>query len=228
MRLFSELSPLLPDDVIVTADSGSAANWYARQLRFRGAMRGSLSGNLATMGPGVPYAIGAKFGHPGRPVIALVGDGAMQMNGLAELITIKHYWQQWTDPRLVVAVLHNNDLNQVTWEMRAMAGSPKFAESQTLPDVDYAGFASSLGLQGVAIDKPDDLAPAWAEALAAARPTVLDVRVDPDVPPIPPHATYAQMKDAAKALLHGDEDRWGVIREGIRTKAQELLPNRKD
>jgi pyruvate dehydrogenase (quinone) len=225
MRLFAELSPLLPDDVIVTADSGSAANWYARQLKFRGAMRGSLSGNLATMGPGVPYAIGAKFGNPGRPVVALVGDGAMQMNGLAELITIKHYWQQWADPRLVVAVLHNNDLNQVTWEMRAMSGSPKFPESQTLPDVDYAAFAASLGLQAIRVDKPDDIAPAWATALSADRPTV---QVDPDVPPIPPHATFEQMKDAAKALLHGDEDRWGVIREGIRTKAQELLPNRKD
>ncbi len=228
MRLFAELSPLLPDDVIVTADSGSAANWYARQLKFRGHMRGSLSGNLATMGPGVPYGIGAKFGNPERPVVVFAGDGAMQMNGMAELITIKHYWQQWADPRLVVAVLHNNDLNQVTWEMRAMAGSPKFTESQTLPDVDYAAFASSLELQGVAVDKPDDLRPAWVNALSADRPTVLDVRVDPDVPPIPPHATYDQMKDAAKALLHGDENRWGVVREGIKTKAQELLPHGKD
>ena len=139
MRLFHELSTRLPDNAIVTADSGSSANWYARQLKFRGDMRGSLSGNLATMGPGVPYGIGAKFGNPDRPVIVFAGDGAMQMNGLAELITIKHYWQQWADPRLVVAVLHNNDLNQVTWEMRAMEGAPKFAESQTLPDVDYAG-----------------------------------------------------------------------------------------
>ena len=139
MRLFHELSTRLPDNAIVAADSGSSANWYARQLRFRGDIRGSLSGNLATMGPGVPYGIGAKFGNPDRPVIVFAGDGAMQMNGLAELITIKHYWQEWADPRLIIAVLHNNDLNQVTWEMRAMEGAPKFAESQTLPDVDYAG-----------------------------------------------------------------------------------------
>ncbi len=138
MRLFHELSARLPGNAIVTADSGSAANWYARHLRFHGDMRGSLSGNLATMGPGVPYGIGAKFGHPDRPVIVFAGDGAMQMNGLAELITIKHYWPEWTDPRLIVAVLHNDDLNQVTWEMRAMEGAPKFAESQTLPSVDYA------------------------------------------------------------------------------------------
>jgi pyruvate dehydrogenase (quinone) len=227
MRLFAELSPRLPDDAIVTADSGSSANWYARQLRFRGDMRGSLSGNLATMGPGVPYGIGAKFGCPDRPVIVFAGDGAMQMNGLAELITIKRYWQQWSDPRLVIAVLHNDDLNQVTWEMRAMAGAPKFVESQSLPDVDYAAFAASLGLVAIAVDKPDDIAPAWDRALGADRPTVLDVRCDPNVPPIPPHATFEQMTDAAKALLAGDQDRWGVITQGVKTKLQEFLPHRQ-
>jgi pyruvate dehydrogenase (quinone) len=225
MRLFHELSLRLPDDAIVTADSGSSANWYARQLKFRGHMRGSLSGNLATMGPGVPYGIGAKFGHPDRPVIVFAGDGAMQMNGLAELITIKHYWPEWSDPRLIVAVLHNDDLNQVTWEMRAMEGAPKFTESQTLPDIDYAAFAASLGLQAINVDKPDQVAPAWDRALAADRPTVLDVRCDPNIPPIPPHATFEQAKDAAKALLHGDEDRWGVIKEGVKTKVQEFLPH---
>ena len=225
MRLFHELSSRLPGNAIVTADSGSSANWYARHLRFRGDMRGSLSGNLATMGPGVPYGIGAKFGHPDRPVIVFAGDGAMQMNGLAELITIKHYWQEWTDPRLVVAVLHNDDLNQVTWEMRAMEGAPKFAESQTLPSVDYAAWAASLGLQAIAVDKPDDIGPAWDRALAADRPTLLDVRCDPNVPPIPPHATLEQMEDTGKAILHGDEDRWGIVKEGIRTKVQEFLPH---
>ena len=227
MRLFAELSPRLPDDVIVTADSGSSANWYARQLCFRGHMRGSLSGNLATMGPGVPYGIGAKFAHPDRPVVVFAGDGAMQMNGMAELITIKRYWQEWSDPRLVIAVLHNDDLNQVTWEMRAMAGAPKFVESQALPDVDFAGFAASLGLHAVHVDKPDEVAPAWDRALAADRPTVLDVRTDPNVPPVPPHATFEQMKGAASALLHGDEDRWGVLKQGVKTKLQEFLPHRE-
>jgi pyruvate dehydrogenase (quinone) len=226
MKLFADLSPRLPDDVIVTADSGSSANWYARNLRFRGNMRGSLSGNLATMGPGVPYAIGAKIAHPDRPVIAFAGDGAMQMNGLAELITIAHYWQDWSDPRLIVAVLHNNDLNQVTWEMRAMSGAPKFVESQSLPDVDYAGFATSLGLAGVVVDKPDQIATAWENALAAQRPTVLDVHCDPNTPPIPPHAQLGQMTAAAKAMLAGDEDRWGVLAQGVKTKLQEFLPHR--
>ena len=224
MRLFAELSSRLPGNAIITADSGSSANWYARQLKFRDHMRGSLSGNLATMGPGVPYGIGAKFGCPDRPVIVFAGDGAMQMNGLAELITIKHYWREWTDPRLIIAVLHNNDLNQVTWEMRAMEGAPKFTESQVLPDVDYAAFAASLGLHGINVDKPDQIGPAWERALSADRPALLDVRTDPDVPPIPPHATFEQAKDAAMALLKGDENRWGVIKEGLKTKAQELLP----
>ena len=228
MRLFRELSTRLPADAIVAADSGSSANWYARQLKFHGQVRGSLSGNLATMGPGVPYGIGAKFGHPDRPVIVFEGDGAMQMNGLAELITIKHYWQNWADPRLIVAVLHNDDLNQVTWEMRAMEGAPKFTESQTLPDVDYAAFATSLGLQGINVDKPGDLGPAWDRALAADRPTLLDVRVDPSVPPIPPHATFEQAKDTARAILKGDEDARSVIVEGIKTKVQEFLPHTGD
>ena len=226
MLAFRELSARLPGNAIVTADSGSSANWYARQLKFRDDMRGSLSGNLATMGPGVPYGIGAKFGHPDRPVIVFAGDGAMQMNGLAELITIKHYWEEWQDPRLIIAVLHNNDLNQVTWEMRAMEGAPKFPESQRIPDVSYEGFARSLGLAAIAVDKPDQVGPAWDQALAADRPTVLDLRTDPDVPPIPPHATFEQMKDAATALLKGDENRWGVIREGVKAKAREILPGK--
>ncbi|MCV7099799.1 thiamine pyrophosphate-requiring protein [Mycobacterium palustre] len=227
MRLFSELSPMLPDDAIVTADSGSAANWYARCLKFRGNIRGSLSGTLATMGPGVPYAIGAKFGQPHRPVIACVGDGAMQMNGMAELITIKRYWQEWDDPRLIVAILHNNDLNQVTWEMRAMAGSPKFAESQNLPDVDFAGFAAGLGLGAMAIKDADKLGDAWRTALAADRPTVLDVYTDPNMPPIPPHATWDQFKAATAAVLSGDEDRVGFVKVGLKTKVQEFLPHKK-
>jgi pyruvate dehydrogenase (quinone) len=228
MLVFRELSARLPMNAIVTADSGSSANWYARQLRFRGDMRGSLSGNLATMGPGVPYGIGAKFGHPDRPVIVFAGDGAMQMNGLAELITIKHYWEEWDDPRLVVAVLHNNDLNQVTWEMRAMEGAPKFTESQRLPDISYADFARSLGLHAITVDEPGQVGPAWDQALAAGRPAVLDVRTDPDIPPIPPHATFEQAKDAAMALLKGDPDRWGVLKEGLMTKAREILPSRSE
>ncbi|MGH3627012.1 MAG: thiamine pyrophosphate-requiring protein [Sciscionella sp.] len=227
-RLVWELSERLPANAIVASDSGSAANWYARHLKLGGDQRGSLSGTLATMGPGVPYAIGAKFAHGDRPAIAIVGDGAMQMNGLAELITIKRYWQDWSDPRLIVAVLHNNDLNQVTWEMRAQTGVPKFPDSQDLPDVSYAGFAASLGLQAIEIHAADAIGDAWDRALAADRPTVLDVFTDPDVPPIPPHATLQQMHDTAKALLGGDENAWGILKTGFRQKAQEILPGTKD
>ena len=228
MRIFSEFSRHAPADAIITSDSGSAANWYARQIRMRAQMRGSLSGTLATMGPAVPYAIGAKFAHPHRPAIAFEGDGAMQMNGLAELITIGRYWREWSDPRLVVAVLHNNDLNQVTWELRAMGGTPKFVESQALPDVSYADFAASVGLGALTVTDPDDLAGAWETALTADHPYLLDVHCDPDVPPIPPHATLEQMSSMAKALIKGDTSRWGVMKEGFKTKAQELLPHRDD
>jgi pyruvate dehydrogenase (quinone) len=174
----------------------------------------------------VPYAIGAKFGNPSCPVIAFVGDGAMQMNGMAELITIARYYREWEDPRLVVAVLHNNDLNQVTWEMRAMGGAPKFAESQTLPDVDYAAFAASLGLRSATVTDPGRLGSAWEDALHADRPMVLDVHCDPSVPPIPPHATVEQARKTLESALAGDENRWEFIKEGIKTKVAELLPHR--
>jgi pyruvate dehydrogenase (quinone) len=174
------------------------------------------------MGPGVPYAIGAKFAHPDRPVIALVGDGAMQMNGMAELITIARYQELWSDRRLVVCVFHNNDLNQVTWELRAMGGAPKFEESQNLPDVDYAAFARSLGLAAHNVDEPDQLGPAWDAALSASGATVLDVRCDPEVPPIPPHATFEQFTSVTEAVLKGDPEAIHLIDQGLRTKAQEL------
>ncbi|MFK0181752.1 thiamine pyrophosphate-requiring protein [Streptomyces xanthochromogenes] len=218
------LDALLPDNVILAADSGSAANWYARHLRMRGSMRGSLSGTLATMGPGVPYVIGAKFAHPDRPAIAIVGDGAMQMNGLAELITAGKYWQQWSNPHLIVAVLNNQDLNQVTWEMRAMSGAPQFLPSQALPDVAYADFARSIGLDGVRVEKPDDVEGAWRQALAADRPFVIDFRTDPAVPPIPPHASLDQIEAAAASVLKGDSDHGGMIRQGLKAKVQEMLP----
>ncbi|THA71211.1 thiamine pyrophosphate-requiring protein [Streptomyces sp. A0958] len=218
------LDDLLPDDAMLAADSGSAANWYARHLRFRGAMRGSLSGTLATMGPGVPYVIGAKFAHPDRPAIAIVGDGAMQMNGMAELITIAKYWHEWENPRLVVAVLNNQDLNQVTWEMRAMSGAPQFLPSQSLPDVRYADFARSVGLDGVRVEKPDEVEDAWHRALACDRPFVIDFRTDPAVPPIPPHASLDQIEGAALSLVRGDSDRGAVLRQGFKAKVQEMLP----
>lgn len=228
MRVVWELSQRIPENAIVTADSGSSTNWYARCLRFRGRMRGSLSGTLATMGPGVPYAIGAKFAHPDRPAIALVGDGAMQMNGMAELLTIGRYQRRWQDPRLIVCVFHNNDLNQVTWELRAMGGAPKFEESQTLPEFSYAEFARAAGLGAITVESPDEIGPAWDSALAADKPVVLDIRTDPEVPPIPPHATWDQMKATAEAVLHGDPGGWHLITQGMKTKAQELRPARHD
>jgi len=227
MRIVWELSSRIPDNAIVTADSGSAANWYARDLRMRGTMRGSLSGTLATMGCGVPYAIGAKFACPDRPVVALVGDGAMQMNGMAELLTMAKYANQWHDPRCVVCILHNNDLNQVTWELRAMGGAPKFVPSQAIPDMSYADFARSIGLEGITVYMPDELGSAWDRALAATRPIVLDVHCDPEVPPIPPHATWDQIKSTTEAVLGGDPDAWRMIVQGLKTKMQEFAVGRR-
>ncbi|OWA19691.1 thiamine pyrophosphate-requiring protein [Streptomyces sp. CS227] len=221
------LDAQLPDDALITADSGSAANWYARHLRMRGSMRGSLSGTLATMGCAVPYGVGAKFAHPGRPVVALVGDGAMQMNGLAELVTAAKYYREWADPRLVVAVFNNGDLNQVTWEMRAMSGAPQFEPSQHIPDLPYAEVAASFGLDGVRVERPEEVERAWSRALAADRPFVLDFRTDPAVPPIPPHATWDQAEATAAALLKGDSDRGNVVKRGLKAKAQEFLPGRR-
>ncbi|WP_328421309.1 thiamine pyrophosphate-requiring protein [Streptomyces sp. NBC_00443] len=220
------LDPLLPDNAIVSSDSGSAANWYARHLTMRPGMRGSLSGTLATMGCGVPYAIGAKFAHPDRPAIALVGDGAMQMNGLAELITAAKYKDLWEDPRLVVGIFNNHDLNQVTWEMRAMEGAPSFLPSQELPDVQYAAFARSLGLTGIRVEKPEDVAAAWRAGLEADGPAVIEFLTDPAVPPIPPHATWDQMEATAASILKGDADRGSMIRQGFKAKMQEFLPGR--
>lgn len=223
MRIVHELSRQLPGDAIVTADSGTATDWYARHLRFHGEVRGSVSGTLASMGCAVPYALGAKWAHPDRPVIALAGDGAMQMNGMAELITVARYADRWPDRRLVVAVLHNNDLAQVTWELRGMHGAPKFPDSQTLPDVDYAAFARSLGLGGIVVDTPGALAGAWSEALAADRPVLLDIRCDPNVAPVPPRAGAEQVRSLASALLRGDEDARAVVTHGVKQKARQYV-----
>ncbi|MGZ5050111.1 MAG: thiamine pyrophosphate-requiring protein [Methylobacter sp.] len=215
-RVFWELSPRLPDDCIISCDSGSAANWYARDLKIRPGMMASLSGGLATMGPGVPYAIAAKFAYPERVAIALVGDGAMQMNGINELITIGKYWKRWRDPRLVVMVLNNCDLNQVTWEQRAMEGDPKFEASQDLPNFPYARFAELIGLGGLYVDQPEQLAGAWDQALSADRPVVMEVFTDPNVPPLPPHITLDQARAYTSAIFHGDADSAAIIKASFK------------
>jgi pyruvate dehydrogenase (quinone) len=223
--VFWELSKRLPDRCILTSDSGSAANWFARDLRLRRGMMASLSGTLATMGPGVPYAIAAKFAHPDRPVLALVGDGAMQMNGINELITIQKYWERWSDPRLIVLVLNNRDLNQVTWEQRAMSGDPKFKGSQELPDFPFAKYAQLLGFDSAKVDGPDAVGPAWDRALSAERPFVYEAVTDPEVPPLPPHITLEQAEAMAHALLR-DPSRAQMIRQTVRDKVEEFLPHR--
>ncbi|MEN4589223.1 thiamine pyrophosphate-requiring protein [Pantoea agglomerans] len=210
-RVVWEMSPQLPDNAIVTSDSGSCANWFARDYRVKQGQRASLSGGLACMGAAVPYAIAAKFAHPDKPIVALVGDGAMQMNNMAELITLQKYWQQWADPRLIVCVFNNQDLNQVTWEQRVMEGNPRFDASQQLPDVKYAEFAQSLGMVGIFVDNPDDLAAAWQRALSADRPVLLEVKTDPEVAPLPPHITFKQAKAFMASMVKGDRGAAQII-----------------
>jgi pyruvate dehydrogenase (quinone) len=224
-RVFRELSPRLPDGCIVTADSGTAANWFARDLKLRSGMMASLSGTLATMGPGIPYAIAAKFAHPGRPAVALVGDGAMQMNGLNELITVAKYWRRWADPRLVVLVLNNRDLNLVTWEQRAFEGDPKYDAAQQIPDFPYAEFAELVGLKGVRVDTPDAVGNAWELALSADRPCVVEAVTDPEIPPLPPHVTFEQAKNFALATV-SDPARGAMVSNALKQMLASLVPGR--
>jgi pyruvate dehydrogenase (quinone) len=223
-RLFWSLSQRLPDRAIVTCDSGTSAAWFARDLKVRDGMMASISGNLATMGCAVPYAIAAKFAFPDRPVIACVGDGAMQMDGSAELITAAKYRGQWSDPRLIFLVLNNRDLNMVTWELRAMSGDPKFPSSQDVPDFEYAAYAQLIGLDGVRIASEDVVDEAWDRALSADRPFVLDAVCDPDVPILPPHITIQQAKAFAEAVLKGDPDRAGIVRQALWNAFPGLAP----
>jgi len=195
----------------VTADSGTMTVWYARQLRFRRGMMGSVSGTLATMDCAIPYAIAAKFAHPERPAIALVGDGAVQMNGISEMITIAKYWRRWADPRLVIMVLNIRELAYVTWEERIQAGDPKWPPSQDLPDLPYADSAKLMGLGGRRVTDPEQVGPAWDEALAADRPFVLDMVTNPNVPTLPPHITFAQAHGLAGALVSGEREAGNVV-----------------
>jgi pyruvate dehydrogenase (quinone) len=214
--VFFELSPRLPDGAIITADSGSSANWWARDLKMRDGMKASISGNLATMACGAPYALAAKLAHPDRPVIACIGDGAMQMLGLNSLIDAAKYKDKWRDPRFIVLVLNNGDLNQVTWEMRVMSGDPKFKASQELPDFPYAKYAELLGFKGIRVDRPEDVGPAWDEALASKKPVVYEAVVDPEVPPLPPHIRIKQAKGFASSLAKGDPNELAIVKQTLR------------
>ena len=226
-RVTWELSPRIPDRAILTSDSGSCANWYARDLKMRRGMMASLSGGLASMGAAVPYAIAAKFAHPDRPVIALVGDGAMQMNNMAELITVKKYWKQWSNPTWIVCVFNNEDLNQVTWEQRVMEGDPKFVASQQIPNVPYHKFGELIGFKGIYVDDPEAMGAAWDEALASTVPVVLEVKTDPEVPPLPPHITSSRRSKFATTLAKGDTRGGNIITDTARQVLSSVLPGDK-
>lgn len=224
-RVFWELSTRLPENCILTADSGSTASWFARDIKIRKGMMASLSGNLATMCPAVPYAIAAKFAFPDRTPIALVGDGAMQMLGINGLITISKYWREWKDPSFIILVLNNRDLNMVSWEQRITEGDPKFKGSQDLPDFNYAAYADMLGLQGIRVKRTEDIPTAIERAMAAHVPVVLDVLTDPSVPPLPPHITFKQAKAFTSSVLKGDENAWDMIKQTYKDVVESYLPH---
>src|SRR3954454_15427645 len=221
-RVFHELSKRLPDHAILLADSGSATNWWARHLKMRRGMKSALSGTLATMCPAVPYALAAKFAYPDRPVIACLGDGAFQMLGVNALIDVARYRERWSNQQLVVLVLNNRDLNQVTWEQRVLAGDPKLEASQVLPDFPYARYAELLGLGGIRVDDPEQIADAWDEALGAGKPVLIEAVTDPEVPPLPPHIRFEQAFKLAQALP-GDRARGEIISQSVKGKIKEFV-----
>jgi pyruvate dehydrogenase (quinone) len=220
--VYHTLNERLPDNCIVTADAGSTADWYGQHIRLGRNMMGNLSGRLASMLAAMPYAVSAKFSHPDRPVVCTIGDGAFQMLAMSELITIKRHWHEWQDPRFIVLVLNNTDLNQVSWEMREV-GDPRYDTTQRVEDMDYAGYAELLGLQGIKVQRPDDVASAWDTAFAADHPVLLDVRTDSNVPPLPPHITFDQAKGMVESLLRGDPATRQVIANSARAVAAELF-----
>jgi pyruvate dehydrogenase (quinone) len=205
-RVFWELAQRLPDNAIFAADCGTSTVWYARYLQMRRGMKATLSGTLASMGSAVPYALAAKLAYPSRPVFAILGDGAMQMIGNVALITIAKHWHEWSDPRLIVIVANNRDLNYVSWEQRALDGFPKWSTSQDLFDYPFARQAELLGLTGIRVESPDQLGAAWDAALAARRPVVFETVVSPHVPPLPPIRMEAPDKNLAAVLEEGDPD----------------------
>jgi pyruvate dehydrogenase (quinone) len=222
-RVFHELSGRLPDKAILTADSGSATNWWARQLKLRRGMKAALSGTLATMCPAVPYALGAKFAFPERPVIACLGDGAFQMLGINALIDLQRYSDRWQNKQVIVLVLHNDDLNQVTWEQRVMSGDPKLEVSQVLPDFPYARYAELIGAKGIRVDAPGQVGPAWDEALAHDGVTLIEAITDPEVPPLPPHIRFEQANKLSRALMKGEPATGAILKESLKGKLQEFV-----
>jgi pyruvate dehydrogenase (quinone) len=225
-RVFWELSKRLPDNCILTGDSGSVANWYARDIRMRRGMMGSLSGGLASLGAATPYAMAAKMAFPDRVVIAFIGDGAMQMNGLNVMITISKYWKEWSDPRLVVMVLNNRDLNQVTWEERIQLGEGKTESTQSIPDFPYHKYAELVGLKGIFVDDPEKLGAAWDEALAADRPVILECYTDPNVPPLPPHITLKDAKNFM-AMTVSEPELGSVLKNSAKQILSSVWPGGK-
>ncbi|MGN6412721.1 thiamine pyrophosphate-requiring protein [Flexivirga sp.] len=219
--VYHELNKRMPSNVIVTADAGSTADWYGHHIKLSREGSGNLSGMLASMLAAMPYAVSAKFAHPDRPVVCTIGDGAFQMLGMNEMITVKRHWKSWDNPTFIVLILNNGDLTQVSWEMRE-AGDPRYDTSQLVERIDYAGYAELLGLKGIKVERPEDVPGAWDAAFASDRPVVLDIHTDPNVPPLPAHVSLKEAKGFMAAMRKGDPAETSVIKESVRAVGAEL------
>jgi pyruvate dehydrogenase (quinone) len=218
-RVFHELNKRLPENAIVTADAGTTADWYGHHIRLRRGMLGDLSGRLATMLAAMPYAVAAKFAYSDRTVVCTIGDGAFQMLGMNELITIKKYQSRWKNRRFIIVVMHNDDLSQVSWEMRTEDGNPVWRTAQDVESVDYAGWAELLGFSGVRVKSDDEIEGALDTAFATDGVTLVDAYVTRNAPPLPPHITKEFAKLTGEAFLKGDP----FAIDAIRDSAQALV-----
>ena len=227
-RVYHELNKRLPAQAIVTADAGTTADWYGHHIRLRRGMLGDLSGRLATMLAAMPYAVAAKFAYPERPVICTIGDGAFQMLGMNELITVKKYLKTWDNPQLIILVLHNDDLTQVSWEMRTEDGNPVWSTSQDVESIDYAAWAELVGFTGIRVTSDDQAAEAWDQAFANRGVTLIDAHTSKNVPPLPPHITAEFAKNTARALLKGDPNEFAVIKDSAKALLTEGVERAKD
>jgi pyruvate dehydrogenase (quinone)/pyruvate oxidase len=210
-----ELNKLIPDNALVTTDSGTNTSWAARYLDIHDAMQFTVSGTLATMACGLPYAIAAAVAFPKRPVIALVGDGGLTML-MGELATAVKYKLD-----IKIVIIKNNSLGQIKWEQMGFLGNPEY--QCDLQPIDFAGVARACGAAGFAIDDPKQCAATLREALATPGPVVVEATVDPNEPPLPPKTTFEFGKNFAEALARGTKSAGKIMGNVAREKVRELI-----
>jgi pyruvate dehydrogenase (quinone) len=210
-----ELSALLSDDAIVSADSGTIATWAARHIQIRRSMQFSLSGNLATMANGLPYGLGAAIAHPGRQVVSIVGDGGFTML-MGEIATLVKYQLP-----VKVVIFKNNVLGMIKWEQRVLEGNPQFGVE--LQPIDFAAYARACGAGGFSVDAPGQVRSVLEQALSHPGPAVVEAVVDPAEPPLPGKITSEQALKFTEALVRGQPDRWKIFKTVVENTVREVI-----